>query len=66
MYANNWLYEGKVNILTQLNLAYWEHIISIVRNNCYILKNLIYCVKFWSAFELVCRVHHENEELENH
>lgn len=59
---------GNANIMTQLNSAYRQHVIDHnekVRKNRYILKRIICCVKFCSAFELALRGHDESEESGN-
>nr|CAH7721612.1 unnamed protein product [Callosobruchus chinensis] len=52
---------GKVNnIMSQLSSAYRES-----RKNRHILKRIISCVKFCSAFDLALRGHDESEFSEN-
>lgn len=59
----------ELNILTQLNSAYQKYFIGYneqVTNNCYVLKLIICCIKFCSAFELALKGHSENEESGNY
>nr|CAH7755638.1 unnamed protein product [Callosobruchus chinensis] len=61
---------GKVNIMSQLSSAYRESIIlhntsNKVEKNRHILKRIISCVKFCSAFDLALRGHDESEFSEN-
>nr|CAH7719323.1 unnamed protein product [Callosobruchus chinensis] len=56
---------GKTNILTQLDASYQQNIIRFnekVRENRYILKRLISCVKSCSAFELALKGHDESSQ----
>nr|CAH7753429.1 unnamed protein product [Callosobruchus chinensis] len=59
---------GKVNIMSQLSSAYRESIIlhnNKVEKNRHILRRIISCVKFCSAFDLALRGHDESEFSEN-
>ncbi|CAH1959719.1 unnamed protein product [Acanthoscelides obtectus] len=59
---------GKTNIASQISSAYRQSIVEHnekVRKNRHILKRIISCVKFCSAFELALRGHNETEESLN-